>query len=118
MTMIGRTAIDAGICGFHTTVVAESPDERHVTFAIETECDVVARLVAALKERQPIDVYGEVDKRKESVILATVVETLAECRKSCAVPLGIFKAMQLVTGLALPKDVRIEVVADTSEAGS
>ena len=114
--MKGRTTIDAGICGFHTTVVAEAPDKRHVMFAIETECDVVARLVAALETIQPIDVYGEVDKRKESVILAAVVETMAECRKSCAVPLGIFKAMQVVTGLALPKDVHIEVVADRGSA--
>jgi len=110
--MRGRSSIDAGTCGFHTAVAAESADKRHVTFAIETECDVVARLVAALEGLQPIDVYGEVDKRKESVILATVAETMAECRKSCAVPLGIFKAMQVVTGLALPKDVHIEVVAD------
>jgi len=114
--MRGHSSIDAGTCGFHTTVVAKSADKRYVTFAIETECDVVARLVTALEEIQPIDVYGEVDKRKESVILATVVETMAECRKSCAVPLGIFKAMQVVTGLALPKDVHIEVVAD--EAGT
>jgi len=116
--MKAHALIDAGVCGFHTTVVADSPDKRHVTFAIETECDVVARLVAALEELQPIDVYGEVDKRKESVILATVVETMAECRKSCAVPLGIFRAMQVVTGLALPKDVHIEVAADQDDADS
>jgi hypothetical protein len=110
--MKAHSLIDAGTCGFHTTVVAESPNKRHVTFAIETECEVVARLVAALEKLQPIDVYGEVDKRRESVILASVVETTAECRKSCAVPLGIFKAMQVFTGLALPKDVHIEVAAD------
>jgi hypothetical protein len=114
--MKAHALIDAGVCGFHTTVVADSPDKRHVTFAIETECDVVARLVAALEELQPIDVYGEVDKRKESLILATVVETMAECRKSCAVPLGVFKAMQAVTGLALPKDVHIEVAADQDDS--
>ncbi len=114
----GHSVIDAGTCGFHTTVAAASADKRHVTFTIETECDVVGRLVAALEGLQPIDVYGEVDKRKESVILATVVETMAECRKSCAVPLGIFKAMQVVTGLALPKDVHIEVVAETADADS
>ena len=116
--MKAHSHIDAGTCGFHTTVVADSPDKRHVTFAIKTECDVVARLVAALEQTQPIDVYGEVDKRKESIILATVVETMAECRKSCAVPLGIFKAMQVVTGLALPKDVHIEVAADQGDADS
>jgi len=107
--MIGHTVVDAGICGFHTTITADCPDARHVTFTITTDCDVVAKLAAALEEKQPLDVYGEVDKRKESVILATVVDTLAECRKSCAVPLGIFKAMQVSAGLALPKDVHLTV---------
>ncbi len=113
--MTARSVIDAGVCGFHTTVAADSPERRHVSFAIGTGRDVVARLVAAPEELQPIDVYGDVDKRKESVILATVVETVAECRKSCAVPLGAFKAMQVVTGLALPKDVRIEVAEENGE---
>jgi len=116
--MKAHSLIDAGTCGFHTTVVADSPDKRHVTFAIETECDEVAKLIAALEERQPIDAFGEIDKRRESVILATVVETLAECRKSCAVPLGVFKAMQVVAELAPPKDVHIEVAADQNYAGS
>jgi len=113
--MRAHSLIDAGTCGFHTTVVAESQDKRHVAFTFETECDVVARLVAALEKLQPIDVYGEVDKRKESVILATALDTMAECRKSCAVPLGVFKAMQVVTGLALPKDVHIEVAEEKGE---
>lgn len=116
--MKGHTTIDAGICGFHATVAADCPDKRHVTFAIETECDVVAKLVAALEKRQPIDVYGEIDKRKESVIMATVHETLAECYKSCAVPLGVFKAMQVAAGLALPKDVHIEVSAGKTQTGA
>lgn len=73
---------------------------------------MVAKLVEVLRERQPIDVYDEVDERKESVILATGLQTLAECRKSCAVPLGIFTAMQVAAGLALPKDVEIGLSAE------
>jgi hypothetical protein len=114
--MEGHTVIDAGICGFRTTVSADCPDRRHVTFTVETECNVVAKLVAALAEQQPIDVNGEVDKRKQSVIYAAAHEMLGECAKSCVVPLGIFKAMQVSTGLALPKDVHIEVIADEPKA--
>lgn len=76
---------------------------------------MVAKLVEVLRERQPIDVYDEVDERKESVILATGLQTLAECRKSCAVPLGIFTAMQVAAGLALAADVRIETMAGAGE---
>ena len=116
--MKASSVVDAGICGFTTFITADAPDRRHVSFTITTPCEVVGRLVSALDDLQPIDVYGEVDKRKESLILAAVVETMAECRKSCAVPLGIFKAMQAATGLALAKDVHIEVVADKADADS
>jgi hypothetical protein len=116
MRMEGHTVVDAGICGFRTTVSADCADRRHVTFAIETECNVVAKLAAKLAEQQPVDVYGEIDKRKQSVIYAAAQEMLGECTKSCAVPLGIFKAMQVSAGLALPKDVHIEVSADESKA--
>ena len=113
--MRASSVVEAGVCGFTTRITADAPDRRHVSFAITTPCEVVGRLVAALEGLQPIDVYGEVDKRKESIILTTVVETMSECRKSCAVPLGIFKAMQAATGLALPKDVHIEVTLDRSD---
>lgn len=111
--MKASSVVDAGICGFTTFITADAADKRNVTFTITTPCEVVGKLVVALEDLQPVDVYGEIDKRKESVILTAVREELAECRKSCAVPLGIFKAMQAATGLALPKDVRIEVAIDT-----
>jgi hypothetical protein len=107
--MKGQAVVDAGICGFHTTVVADCSDARRVTFSMDTECDVVARFVSALRERQPIDVYGEIDRRKQSVVSATAHEALKECYKSCPVPLAVHKAMQVAAGLALPRDVRIEV---------
>jgi len=57
-----------------------------------------------------------VDRIKDA--LATALEAMAVCRKSCAVPFGVFKAMQVVTELALPKDVHIEIAADRDDADS
>lgn len=76
---------------------------------------MVAKLGEALLELQPIDVDDEVDGRMESVILATGSRALAGCRTSCAVPLGIFTAMEVAAGLALAGDVRIETMADPEQ---
>lgn len=82
---------------------------------METECDLVARFAAGLRKLQPLDVRGEVAEYAESVILATGSQTLAECRKSCAVPLGIFTAMRVAAGLAPASDLRIETMVEPRE---
>jgi len=63
----------AGVCGFQTTVNAESPDDQNVTLTIETDCEKIA---------------------------------------ACAVPVGIFKCVQVAARVALPKDVAISLSAD------
>jgi len=43
------------------------------------------------------------------VVMATVREHLKGCCAGCAVPVGIFKGMQVAAGLALPKDITIKM---------
>ena len=87
----------------------ESDDEQHVSFAIETDCEKISRLAATLTDRQPLDAYQEISPASESVFMRTVRETLTGCCAGCAVPAGLFKAMQVAAGLALPKDISIHL---------
>lgn len=103
--MRAPSLIDAGTCGFRTAVVADRSDTRHVTFAVETECDEIARLAAALEERQPIDVDGEVDKRNESVILATAPGDDGRVPQELRRAAWDLQGHAVVAELALPKDV-------------
>ena len=99
--------IEAGICGFRTTVKAESQDSQNVTLRIGSTCEKINTLAAAIHEQNPIDAYVEISPAGESVILGTAAKKLCGCCAGCVVPAGIFKAMQVAAGLALPKDIVI-----------
>ncbi len=104
-----KTSIDAGICGFRTNIVTGSEDDQNVTFQIESGCEKIRSLAQALRARGPVDAYQEISPSAESVIMATVRDTLKGCCAGCAVPVGIFKSMQVAAGLALPKDIHIGI---------
>ena len=98
--------IHAGICGFITTVEANSEDLQMTTLKIKSECPNFKALEEELTE---VDAYTECfGKIGESEIYAI-------CRKyckhaACPVPCGITKAVEVACSLALPKDATIEIV--------
>lgn len=104
-----KLEIQAGICGFRTSGEARCEDSQHVTFALESDCAKIAELARRLVPQGPLDAYGEIDPRTESVLLATARGVLTGCCAGCAVPIGLFKAMQVAAGLALPKDILISL---------
>jgi hypothetical protein len=107
--MIAKVKIDAGICGFHTKVVATSEDCQFVQFNITTSCDKIRNLSDSLQKKGNIDAFCEISQKDESVIMNSVRTELTGCCAGCAVAVGIFKAMQVAAGLSLPKDINIEI---------
>lgn len=97
--------IAAGVCGFTTTVVAEAEEEL-VTLALTTDCQKVQGLAGSLNGRQ-MDAYDEIHQGHDGVIMTAVRAHLQGCCAGCAVPVGIFKAVQTAARVALPRDVRI-----------
>ena len=97
--------IAAGVCGFATTVAAEAEEEL-VTLTISTDCQKVQGLAEALNGQQ-IDAYEEIHRGHDGAIMTAVRAHLLGCCAGCAVPVGIFKAMQVAARVALPKDVTI-----------
>ena len=110
--MKATVEIDAGICGLRTTACVDSEDNQNVTFDIDTNCDKIARLGQNLGEKGPIDAYQEISPSGPAVIMTTVRQMLAGCCAGCAVPVGLFKAMQVAADLALPKDITIKLTKD------
>jgi len=98
--------IQAGVCGFTTTVTAVSPDDQMVTLEIETDCQKIAGLAEALRGKE-IDGYDEIAKGFDGVVMSAVRASLSGCCAGCAVPVGVFKAMQAAAAVALPRDVAI-----------
>jgi hypothetical protein len=110
--MQARADIAAGICGFRTRCRATSEDDQNVTFEIESECEKVRTFAAKLKARGTVDAFQEISGTGESVVLGTAREVLKGCCGACAAPIGVFKAMQVAAGIALPKDVQLKITRE------
>ncbi|HNR33916.1 MAG TPA: hypothetical protein PKO36_01965 [Candidatus Hydrogenedentes bacterium] len=107
--MQARAEIQAGVCGFHTDINTSSEDGMSVVFDVASDCDKIRALSESLMARGPINAYEEISPASDSVIMATVRECLKGCCAGCAVPVGLFKSMQVAAGLALPKDIAIRI---------
>jgi hypothetical protein len=100
--------IDAGVCGFTTTVRADAPDGQMVRLAIQTDCDKISALAQMLEGRE-IDGYAEIGAGFDGVILSAARSALSGCCAACAVPVGLFKASQVAAQVALPKAIAITI---------
>jgi len=107
--MNASVTVDAGICGFHTRIHADSDDMQNVTFKISSGCEKARAFGEALSAKGPVDGYEEIGAGSDGVILTTARECLKGCCAACAVPVGAFKAMQVAAGVALPKDIHIGI---------
>lgn len=107
--MKAKVDIEAGVCGFHTTAFVTSEDGQNVAFDVDTDCDKIRQLGAVLGARGLIDAYQEISPAGVSVVMQTVQSTLKGRCAGCVVPAGLFKAMQVAAGLALPKDISIKI---------
>lgn len=107
--MKATVKVNAGICGFQTEIRATGDENQNVVFQVESGCEKIRKFAAALSAKGPVDGYGEIGTGADGVILTTARESLKGCCAGCAVPVGIFKAMQVAAGVALPKDVIINI---------
>ena len=107
--MKAKVKLDAGVCGFHTKVDAISNDDQSVEFNMSSGCEKIQTFADSLKSAGAIDAYQEISPANESQILLIARNTLKGCCSGCAVPVGVFKAMQVACGLALPKDIEIKI---------
>jgi len=105
--MQARAAVNPGTCGFTATVTATVEGGREARFSIESQCEHVAVLAAALAEHEPFDTYAEMDWHTESPLHTMARESLKGSYAWCPVPLGLLKAMQVASGLSLPESMAI-----------
>jgi len=99
--------IDAGVCGFRTDGRIASDDDQHVTFELRTDCEKIRHLGDLLSEKGAIDAFEEIRPAAVGPFMQSVRSALTGCCAGCAVPVGLFKGMQVAAGLALPKDIAI-----------
>ena len=98
--------VKAGVCGFVTRIHAESEDEQNVTLKVDSDCEKIRKMAETLPE---LDAYHEIEAGFDGEMMKTVRAGIKGCCAGCAVPSGLFKAMQAAASLALPQTATIEV---------
>jgi hypothetical protein len=103
-----RADVDAGICGFSTSVVAEAESMRKVKLTIESECPQIRKAAAELTE---MDMLEEL---RAGLGHGHVYGVLSGCVRhvTCPVGSGILKSAEAAAGLALPKDASIKLTKE------
>ncbi len=99
--------VDAGICGF-TTTVHTAGEGRALKVTIESDCEHIRKLAAALTE---VDPFREISFRGDGPVTYELAR-LHCAHAACPVPTGILKAIEVEAGLALPRDVTITVTKE------
>lgn len=108
---MAKAEIFAGVCGF-STVVETRVEGKVCHIAISSECEAIQRLAQELTQVNP---FQEISFRR------SVPQTLQMGAKycthaACPVPVGIIKAVEVESGLALPADVSIKISKTPKES--
>ena len=97
-----RVVVDAGICGFCTTVEATRTGKRRVSIVVGSDCEAVAEMNGQLQDMDWLEALGPLTN---SAVWDCACQHLKH--PCCPVPIGILKAIEVELDLALPKDVMI-----------
>ena len=96
--------VNAGVCGFTTTITAASDDGETVSFEVASDCPSIKALAEAVPE---VDAFAELSAGYEGELWKTALSGLTKCCVGCVVPVALYKAMQVAAGLALPADASL-----------
>ena len=109
--MEAKITVDAGICGFSTIIKTNSEDSMNVDLKVVSPCEIIKSLAVKYQEITPINAYQELSPQAESAILKISRSVLMEkgACEACVVPAAVCKAMYIASGLALPKDVVMQI---------
>lgn len=103
---VGIARVEAGICGMSARIKATSTDQfGPVTLEMESDCPHIAKLAEELTEVSPFDEIAFRGEGPKTLRLAA-----KHCKHAaCPVPAGIIKAIEVASGMALPKEAKIEI---------
>lgn len=107
--MRGIVNVVSGICGMITEIRATSHDKSGmVNLEINTRCESIKKLAGDLEAVNPIEEISFSGDGPKTLRMAA-----KHCKHtSCPVPSGIVKAVEVASGMALPKDASIKVMQE------
>lgn len=101
---MAKLIVNPGICGLITEIEVEAADGMNAEFKVESQCGSINKLADAVPS---VNGYEEVFKKygEGSIAKASSVHC---SHAACPVPTAMLKGVEVVCGLALPKDVEIK----------
>jgi hypothetical protein len=101
---MAKSEISSGVCG-HVTTVEAVMEEKVCKLNITSDCKAIQELAEELPEVNPMQ---EISSKR--AVPQTLQMGLKHCyHAACPVPVGIIKAVEVASKLALPKDAVIKV---------
>lgn len=102
---MARVQVSPGICGLQTILTITADEDQAVTVIIDSECPHIRDMQAELND---LDGYVECFSRFSTSAVYAAADK--HCKHlACPVPCAIIKGMEVACGLALPKDVVIQI---------
>ncbi len=99
-----KVKVNAGICGFKTTIILYSKKSQ-LKIKIQSECPDIKKLG---KEIQEVNAYNEIFSKISNSFIYYKADKYCK-HITCPVPVAILKGIEVASGLALPKDVNIKI---------
>jgi hypothetical protein len=102
--MRAEARVDAGICGYSAVVNVEAQDPLGTAaVTLDTECPHLMRLGEGLD----VEIIDVVKGGCESETFRKLSSVVPAMHCPCPVVTGIFHAVRIAAGLALPREIRI-----------
>jgi|Deesub1362B_J571_1020462.scaffolds.fasta_scaffold00061_15 hypothetical protein len=98
---MAKLKVDAGACGFMSTVEVRKGNNGSFELLLESECEMVQRLAERLRVLSTEDLSN-----KRSQVFKEGFQCLRHI--SCPLPIAILKALEVEAGFNVPRDVKIE----------
>lgn len=109
-----KVHVQPGVCGLNSTItvtrVEDDEQDYMIDIHIETESDNIKRLAKVLTR------VNGMEESFKNFMTSKIYQLGAESHihLACPVPTAIIKAIEVECGLALPKDVEITFLDETS----
>lgn len=95
--------VDAGVCGYATSVAVERLDSERVRVHIESDCPQVLEMAKALGAT--VEWKPALRRMCDSPVYAAGSASLRHA--TCPVPMAVLKAIEAEVGAAVPGDVAV-----------
>ena len=97
-----KVVVNSGACGFTVTITAEKGNEKKIVVALDTACEMVQKMLADIAT---VDHRVTLTGFRDNSIYLSAAKHLKHA--ACPVTSAILKAIEVETGLNVPKDAAI-----------